>query len=220
MLTMAVLVLVFSKFGKMPSGGVPYPLLVFCGLLPWQFFSVAVAACGESLVVNAALVSKVYFPRIVVPIGSLAVSVVDFAISLVLLVGLMAWYAWLPPLTVLWLPFFALLAVAIAFGTGVWVAALMVEYRDVRYIIPFALQLGLYLSPVGFSSSIVPEQYQVLYALNPMVGVIDGFRACLLGGDYTIQTYSVVLSTIGAIVLVTTGLAYFRSNERRFADVI
>ncbi len=219
-LTMLILTLVFGKLGKMPSGGVPYPLLVFCGLLPWQFFSTAVTAGGESLVGNAALVSKVYFPRLLVPAGSIAASLVDFLITIGLLVLLMIWYQWLPPLTVLWLPFFVLLAVATAFGVGVWVAALMVQYRDFRFIVPFAVQLGLYISPVGFASGVVPEQYRLLYALNPMVGVIDGFRASILGGEHALNGYSVIFSIVGMIILVTTGLWYFRRNERRFADLI
>jgi lipopolysaccharide transport system permease protein len=219
-LTILILVLIFEKLGKMPSGGVPYPLLVLCGLLPWQFFSTALASGGESLVSNAALVSKVYFPRLLVPAGSISAGLVDFLISLALLVALIIWYQWLPPAAIIWLPCFMLLAIAIAFGVGVWVAALMVQYRDVRFIIPFAVQLGLYISPVGFSSSVVPEQYQVLYALNPMVGVIDGFRASILGGEHTLRAYSVIFSVLGAVVLVTAGLAYFRRNERRFAELI
>jgi lipopolysaccharide transport system permease protein len=204
----------------MPSGGVPYPLLVFCGLLPWQFFSTALAGGGESLVGNAALVSKVYFPRLLVPAGSISASLVDFVISLGLLVALMIWYEWVPPLSIVWLPCFILLAVAISFGAAIWVAALMVQYRDIRFIVPFAIQLGLYVSPVGFATSVVPEQYQVLYALNPMVGVIDGFRASILGGEHALRGYSVLFSVLGAIFLVATGLWYFRRNERRFADLI
>jgi len=219
-LTMLILVLVFEKLGRMPSGGVPYPLLVLCGLLPWQFFSNALASGGESLVGNAALVSKVYFPRLLVPAGSISAGLVDFLISLALLVALMIWYQWLPPAAIVWLPCFVLLAIAIAFGTGIWIAALLVQYRDIRFIIPFAVQFGLYISPVGFSSSVVPEQYQVLYALNPMVGVIDGFRASILGGEHTLPAYSVIFSVVGAILLVTTGLSYFRRNERRFAELI
>jgi lipopolysaccharide transport system permease protein len=220
LLTMLVLVFIFGRLGKMPSGGVPYPLLVFCGLLPWQFFSTALAGGGESLVGNAALVSKVYFPRLLVPAGSISASLVDFVISLGLLVALMIWYEWVPPLSIVWLPCFILLAVAISFGAAIWVAALMVQYRDIRFIVPFAIQLGLYVSPVGFATSVVPEQYQVLYALNPMVGVIDGFRASILGGEHALRGYSVLFSVLGAIFLVATGLWYFRRNERRFADLI
>ena len=220
LLTMAVLALVFGKLVNMPSGGVPYPLLVFCGLLPWHFFSAALTASGESIVGNAALVTKVYFPRLIVPAGSIFASLVDFLISLILLVAIIAWYGWVPPFAIVWLPFFMLLAIAIAFGAGIWVAALMVRYRDVRFIVPFAVQLGLYISPVGFSSSVIPEQYRALYALNPLVGVIDGFRACILGGEHTLQTYSITLSLVGAFILVATGLWYFRRNERKFADLI
>jgi lipopolysaccharide transport system permease protein len=220
MLTMAVLVFVFSKLGNMPSGGAPYPLLVFCGLLPWQFFSTAVTTGGESLVGNASLVSKVYFPRLLMPAGSISVGVVDFLISLGLLTGIMIWYQWLPPAQIVMLPLFLLLAVLIAFGATVWVAALMVQYRDFRFIIPFVVQLGLYVSPVGFLSGVVPEQYQRLYAINPMVGVIDGFRASILGGEHTLDGYSVAFSVVGAVVLLVSGLWFFRRTERRFADVI
>ena len=220
LLTMVVLTLVFGKLGNMPSGGVPYPLLVFCGLLPWQFFSSALASGGESLVGSSALVSKVYFPRLLVPAGSITSSLVELLVSLVLLSALMIWYQWLPPAAIFWLPFFVLLAIAIAFGAGIWVAALMVEYRDVRFIVPFVTQLGLYISPVGFSSSVVPEQYKLLYALNPMVGVIDGFRWSILGGEHALPGYSVMFSVIGAVVLLTTGLRYFRYKERKFADLI
>ena len=220
LLTMSVLVLVFGKLGKMPSGGVPYPLLVFCGLLPWQFFSSAVASGGESLLSNAALVSRVYFARLLIPAGSISVSLIDFAISFGLLSVLMIFYGWLPPAAIVWLPFFVLLAAAAGFGAALWVAALMVQYRDLRFVVPFVLQLGLYISPVGFPSSIVPEQYQLLYALNPMVGVIDGFRSAILGGDHTLHGYSVLFSVLSVIILVTTGFWYFRRTERKFADLI
>ncbi len=219
-LTMLILVLVFGKLGKMPSGGVPYPLLVFCGLLPWQFFSSAVASGGESLVSNAALVSKVYFPRLLIPAGSISVVLVDFTISFGLLVALLIFYRWLPPAAIVWLPCFVLLAVSAALGVGIWIAALMVQYRDFRFIVPFTIQLGLYISPVGFQSSVVPEQYQLLYALNPMVGVIDGFRATILGGEHTLHAYSVLFSIFSILVLITSGFWYFRRTERKFADLI
>jgi len=217
---MLILVFVFGKLGRMPSGGVPYPLLVFCGLLPWQLFSSAVASGGESLVSNAALVSKVYFPRLIIPAGSMSVTLVDFTVSLGLLIALLIFYRWLPPTAIIWLPCFVLLTVAAAFGVGIWVAALMVRYRDFRFIVPFALQLGLYISPVGFPSGAVPEQYQLLYALNPMVGVIDGFRASILGGEHIVHGYSLLLSVLSITVLVATGFWYFRQTEQKFADLI
>jgi lipopolysaccharide transport system permease protein len=220
MLTMTVLVLVFGKFGSMPHGGVPYPLLVFCGILPWQFFASAMSESGNSLVSNTGLISKVYFPRLIVPAGSLVTALVDFMISLVLLALLMTWFRWVPPAHVLLLPLFLLLAIVTSFGTAVWVAALMVKYRDFRFIVPFVVQFGLYISPVGFVSSVVPASYRLLYSVNPMVGIIDGFRWCLLGGEHQLYWPALAISTIGGCVLFVTGIWYFRRTERIFADVI
>lgn len=219
-LTMVVLTVVFGKFGKMPSGGVPYPILVFCGMLPWQFFSAALSESGNSLVTNSNLISKVYFPRLVVPAASVITSFVDFMISAVFLVALMVWYQYVPSANVWVLPFFVLLAFAASLGAGLWIAALMVQYRDFRFIVPFIVQFGLYLSPVGFYSSVVPEQWRLLYSVNPMVGVIDGFRWCLLGGEHTLYWNGLLLSIVGVLVLVTSGIWYFRKTERSFADVI
>lgn len=219
-LTMLVLTLVFGKLGNMPSAGVPYPLLVLCGLLPWQFFASAMSDSGNSLVSNAGLISKVYFPRLVIPAGTLVTTLVDFLISLVLLVGLLAWYRFAPPATILLLPVFLLLAIATSFGVGLWVSAVMVKYRDFRFIVPFVVQFGLYISPVGFVSSVVPEHLRLLYALNPMVGVIDGFRWCILGGQHTIYPPALIISVAGGLLLLATGVWYFRRTERTFADDI
>jgi homopolymeric O-antigen transport system permease protein len=219
-LTMLVLTLVFDKLGNMPSGGVPYPLLVFCGILPWQFFATALSESGNSLVANTGLISKVYFPRLVIPAGSLIIALVDFLISLAFLGMLMIWYRWVPPATIALLPLFLLLASAASFGMGLWVAALMVQYRDFRIIVPFLIQFGLYISPVGFISSVVPERYRLLYSLNPMVGVIDGFRWCILGGDHTLYWPVLAVSVVGGFFLLLTGIWYFRRTERTFADVI
>jgi lipopolysaccharide transport system permease protein len=219
-LTMVVLTIVFGAFGKMPDGGFPYPILVFCGMLPWQFFSTALSECGNSLVTNSNLISKVYFPRLVVPASSVITSFVDFLISAAFLVVLMIWYRFIPPATIAFLPLFILLAFAGSFGAGLWIAALMVEYRDFRFIVPFIVQFGLYMSPVGFLSSVVPEKWRFLYSLNPMVGVIDGFRWCILGGQHTMYWLGLAVS-VGAIVfLVITGIWYFRKTERSFADII
>jgi lipopolysaccharide transport system permease protein len=220
LLTMFVLTIVFGKWGKMPSGGVPYPLLVFCGTLPWQFFSRAFSESGNSLVDNSNLISKIYFPRLVVPASSVITSFVDFIISSLFLVALMIWYHFVPPGQVVFLPFFVLLALAASFGVGLWIAALMVEYRDFRIIVPFAVQFGLYISPVGFASSLVPERYRMLYSLNPIVGVIDGFRWCLLGGEHHLNPTSLAISALAIIVSVVSGIWYFRRTERTFADVI
>ena len=223
-LTMVVLTVVFGKFGKMPSGGVPYPILVFCGMLPWQFFSTALSESGNSLVNNSNLISKVYFPRLVVPASSVIASFVDFIISAAFLVVLMIWYRFVPPLHILYLPVFVVLAFAASLGTGLWIAALMVEYRDFRFIVPFIVQFGLYISPVGFLSSIVSDRYgdtnRLLYSLNPVVGVIDGFRWCILGGENTIFWPGLAASVIGIVLLLVSGVWYFRRTERTFADVI
>ncbi len=220
LVTMLILTTVFGKLGKMPSGDVPYALLVFCGMLPWQFFANALSESGNSLVANSNLISKVYFPRLVVPASSVITSFVDFLISAVFLIGLMTWYQFLPPANVWFLPFFVMLAFAASFGVGLWIAALMVEYRDFRIIVPFIVQFGLYVSPVGFISTVVPEQYRLLYSLNPIVGVIDGFRWCLLGGQHALYWPGQAVSLLAVIVLVVTGIMYFRRVERTFADVI
>jgi lipopolysaccharide transport system permease protein len=220
LLTMVVLTVVFGRLANMPSGGVPYPLLVFCGLLPWQFFSTAVSECGNSLIGNSALISKVYFPRMTVPASSVITSLVDLAISASLLVLLMVWYQYLPGPRVLLVPFFVLMAFAAAFGFGLWISALMVKYRDFRFVVPFIVQFGLYISPVGFTSEVVPEQWRLLYALNPMVGVIDGFRWAILGGEAALYWPGFLLSLVIVGSLLGTGVRYFRKTERTFADVI
>jgi len=220
LLTMVILTLVFGKLGRMPAGGVPYPLLVFCGILPWQFFATALSESGNSLVGNTQLISKVYFPRLLIPAGSLVTALADFVISLILLAGLMLWYRWVPPATLAFLPFFVLLACIAAFGVGSWIAALMVKYRDFRFIVPFLVQFGLYISPVGFFSNVVPEDYRLLYSLNPMVGVIDGFRWCLLGGQHELHGPGLAVSVLVGTLLICTGVLYFRRTERTFADVI
>jgi homopolymeric O-antigen transport system permease protein len=219
-LTMIILTVVFGKLAKMPSGGVPYPILVFCGMLPWQFFATALTESGNSLVGNSNLISKVYFPRLIVPASSVITSLVDFMISAALLVGLMIWYQYLPGIQVLLLPLFAGVAFAAAFGAGLWISALMVRYRDFRFIVPFVVQFGLYASPVGFSSSVVPEKWRLLYSLNPMVGVIDGFRWAILGGDRSIYWPGFALSAVVVALVIVSGIWYFRKTERSFADVI
>lgn len=220
LLTMLVLTVVFGKLGKMPSSGLPYPLLVLCGMLPWQFFSNSMTESGNSLVSNSNLVSKVYFPRMVVTGSSVITSFVDFLISALFLVALLFWYRYTPPVTVLILPLFVLLVFAASLGVGLWIAALMVKYRDFRFIVPFIVQFGLYISPVGFQSSVVPERFRLLYALNPMVGVIDGFRWCLLGARSGIYVPALIIALIEVVVLVGSGIWYFRKTEQTFADVI
>jgi lipopolysaccharide transport system permease protein len=219
-LTMVVFVFVFGKLAKLPSDGAPYPILVFAALLPWQFFSNAFAEAGNSLISNANMISKVYFPRLVVPASAVIVGLVDFLISGVMLVGLMLWYGVVPDWRIVTLPLFLAVAVVAAMGVGLWIAALNVKYRDFRYIVPFVVQFGLYVSPVGFSSTIVPEQWRLLYSLNPMVGVIDGFRWAILGGENSLYWPGIALSLALVLVIAITSVLYFRKTEKSFADVI
>ena len=219
-LTMVVFSVVFGQLAKLPSQGVPYPILVFAGMLPWQFFSNALSECSNSLIGNANLISKVYFPRLIVPTSAVIVSFVDFMISGIILLGLMAWYNFVPSWRIATLPIFVLIAFAASMGAGLWLAALNVKYRDFRFVVPFIIQFGLYISPVGFSSSIVPEQWRLLYSLNPMVGVIDGFRWAILGGDSAIHWQGFSLSIALVFVMLWSGIWYFRKTEKTFADVI
>jgi lipopolysaccharide transport system permease protein len=219
-LTMVVFTLVFGNLAKLPSEGVPYPILVFAAMLPWQFFANALAECSNSLIANSNLISKVYFPRLIVPASAVIVSFVDFLISGMILLALMAWYNFVPDWRILTLPLFILIAFAAAMGGGLWLAALNVEYRDFRYIVPFIVQFGLYISPVGFSSSLVPEKWRSLYSLNPMVGVIDGFRWAILGGESKLYWPGFTLSMGLVVLLFVSGVWYFRKMERTFADVI
>lgn len=219
-LTMIVFSVVFGKLANLPNEGAPYPILVFAALLPWQLFATALSSCSESLLGNANLISKVYFPRLIVPTSAVIVSFVDFMISGIILLGLMAWYNFIPDWRILTLPLFIAIAFAAALGGGLWLAALNVKYRDFRYIVPFIVQFGLYISPVGFSSTIVPEQWRLLYSLNPMVGVIDGFRWAILGGEAHLYIPGFALSLALVGVLLVSSIWYFRKTERTFADVI
>ena len=220
LLTMLALTLVFGKLAKLPSDGVPYPLLVFAALLPWQFFASSFSEAGNSLIGNANMISKVYFPRITIPVSTMIVSLVDFLISLGLLALLMLWYGFVPGSRILLLPLFTLIAVAASLGGGLWIAALNVKYRDFRYLIPFVVQFGLYVSPVGFSSNLVPENWRLLYSLNPMVGVIDGFRWAILGGESQLYLPGLLISVTMVGVILLSGIIYFRKTEKLFADVI
>ncbi len=218
--TMVVFTVIFGKLAKLPSDGIPYPILIFAALLPWQLFASAFGGTGESLVSNTGMISKVYFPRLIIPASAVIVSFVDFLISAVILVGLMVWYGYAPSLRMFALPLFILVTFAASLGAGLWIAALNVKYRDFRIIAPFLLQLGLYASPVGFSSSIVPEQWRLLYSLNPMVGVIDGFRWAILGGNTPLYWPGLLLSLALVMIIFISGIAYFRKMEKTFADVI
>ena len=219
-LTMVVFTVVFGQLAKLPSEGAPYPILVFSAMLPWQFFSNSLSECSNSLIGNANLLSKVYFPRLVVPTSAVVVSFVDFMISGIILLGLMAWYNFVPTWRILTLPLFIGVAFAASMGAGLWLASLNVQYRDFRFIVPFIVQFGLYISPVGFSSTIVPEKWRFLYSLNPMVGVIDGFRWAILGGNSQLYLPGFILSMALVVLLLVSGIWYFRKMERTFADVI
>ncbi|MEO1622330.1 MAG: ABC transporter permease [Cyanobacteria bacterium J06632_3] len=220
-LSMIVFTIIFGRIAQLPSDGdAPYPILVFAAILPWQFFSNALVGCSSSLVANANLISKVYFPRLVVPISAVAVSFVDFMISGIILIGLMAWYSYVPSYKILTLPFFVIITFIAAMGTGLWLAALNVHYRDFKHLVPFIVQFGLYVSPVGFSSNVIPEQWRLLYSLNPMVGVIDGFRWAILSDAAEIYWPGILLSLFLILIMLLSGLAYFRKMERTFADTI
>ena len=219
-LIMVVFTIVFGKLAKLPSDGVPYPILVFTAMLPWQFFSNAFTDAGNSLIGNTNMISKVYFPRLIIPTSAIIVSLVDFAISFLILIGLMFWYDFYPDWRMLTLPLFITYAFITVLGASVWIAALNVKYRDFRYIIPFVVQFGLYISPVGFSSNVVPEQWRLLYSINPMVGVIDGFRWAILGGTSQFYWPGFLLSLFLVLVILVTGIVYFRKTEKTFADVI
>ncbi len=219
-LTMLVFTVIFGKLAKLPSDGAPYPILVFSAMLPWQFFANAFTEAGNSLISNANMISKVYFPRLIVPTSAVIVSFADFLISAILLAGLMAWYRYVPDWRILTLPAFILMGFAAAMGAGLWIAALNVKYRDFRYIIPFVVQFGLYVSPVGFTSAIVPEDWRLLYSLNPMVGVIDGFRWAILTDDRPLLSPEFLVSASVAAVILCSGVLYFRRTEKSFADII
>lgn len=219
--TMLVFTVIFGKLAKFPTeAGAPYPILVLAAMLPWQFFANALSDCGSSVLSNANLISKVYFPRLIVPASAVVVSLVDFAISGIILIGMMAWYDYWPSWRIVTLPLFVLIAFAAALGAGTWLSALTVQYRDFRYVVPFLVQFGLYVSPVGFTSDVVPEPWRLVYSLNPMVGVIDGFRWAVLGEGVTLYLPGLALSLAMVAVLLFGGIWYFRRTERSFADII
>jgi lipopolysaccharide transport system permease protein len=220
-LTMVVFTVVFGKLARLPPDGTaPYALMVYAGMLPWTFFSTALAEASNSLIGNANLISKVYFPRLIVPAAAVIVAFVDFVIGFALLVFLMAWYRFLPGWQLALLPAFVAIAFMASLGLGLWITALNVKYRDFRYVIPFIVQLGLYVSPVGFSSNIIPGQWRLIYSLNPMVGVIDGFRWCLLGGESQLYLPGLWLSLVATAFFVWFGVRQFRKMEKSFADLI
>lgn len=221
LLTMVVFTVIFGKIARLPTeGATPYALMVFAGLLPWQLFSTSLTGASNSLVGNANLLSKVYFPRLIVPASAVVVAFIDFVISFGILVCLMAWYHFLPGWQILTLPVFVLMAFLASLGPGLWITALNVKYRDFRYIIPFIVQIGLYVSPVGFSSQVIPEGWRLLYSLNPIVGVIDGFRWAILGGESNLYLPGFVLSWVLIVFFLWLGIRQFRRMEMSFADLI
>jgi lipopolysaccharide transport system permease protein len=227
LLTIIVFTVIFGRMGKFPSDGVPYPILVLAGMLPWQFFSNAISSATHSLVNNNTLISKIYFPRLIIPISTFGVAIIDYLITLGILAAMMAWYNVMPTWRLLCLPAFTLLAVAAALGPGLLISALMVEYRDFKHIVPFFVQFGTYVSPVGFSTSVVPEQWRMLYACNPVVGVIEGFRWCIYGGqtgdgdkNSILSTEELLISCGIVLILLVLGVWYFRRTEKTFADLI
>jgi lipopolysaccharide transport system permease protein len=219
LLTLAVIVVVFSKLAKLPSEGeAPYTIMALAGLLPWLFFSNALSESSNSLISNTNLFTKVYFPRILIPASSIVLGFVDFLITFVMLLLIMIWYQFVPGINMIFLPFFFILTFLASFGVGILMSTLNLKYRDFRYIVPFIVQFGMYISPVAFSSSIVPPKYQFLYSLNPMVGVIDGFRWCIIGGDVALNVKSLLISTTVIVVFAILGIQYFRKTEKMLAD--
>jgi len=220
-LTMVVFTVIFGRIAKLPSdGSAPYALMVFAAMLPWSLFSNALSESSNSLISNANLIGKVYFPRLIIPAATLVTAFIDFLISFIILIGMMVYYQFAPGWHMLLLPFFIILALLASLGPGLWITALNVKYRDFRYIIPFVVQFGLYVSPVGFSSKIIPEQWRLLYSLNPLVGVIDGFRWCILGGNSPIYMPGFLLSLAIIAFFLYLGVSRFRKMEKTFADLI
>jgi lipopolysaccharide transport system permease protein len=220
-LTMIVFTIIFGKIAQLPSvGTVPYSVMVFAGLLPWSFFATGLSDASMSMIGNANLITKVYFPRLIIPTAAIVVSFADFLVSFCLLLVLMVWYRFLPGWQIVFLPAFLLLAFVASIGPALWLTALNVKYRDFRFVIPFIVQVGLYISPVGFTAGVIPEQWRTIYALNPMVGVIEGFRWCVLGGQSPLDLESLAIGTAVAVVLLWIGLRRFRRTEAGFADLI
>lgn len=219
LLTMIVIVVVFSKLAKLPTeGNAPYAIMALAGLLPWQFFSNALTESSNSLISNTNLFTKVYFPRLLIPASSIVLGFVDFLITFAMLLVIMIPYHFVPSMNMIFLPFFFILTFLASFGFGLLMSTLNLKYRDFRFIVPFVVQFGMYISPVAFSSSIVPQKYQLLYSLNPMVGVIDGFRWCIIGSEVPLNLISLLISTVVIIGFTMLGIRYFRKTEKMLAD--
>ena len=217
--TMVVFSLFFGRLAKVPSDGIPYPIFSFAALVPWTFFANGLGQSSNSLVGSSNLITKVYFPRLTIPIASVLSGIVDFALAFVVLLGMMLFYGMAPTLNVLWLPMFLLLALIASLGVGLWLSALNVEYRDVRYVVPFITQFWLFITPIAYPSSLLSEPWRTLYGLNPMVGVVEGFRWALLGTN-TAPGPIIAVSSLAAVLILVTGALYFRRMEKTFADVV
>ena len=224
LLTMMIFTFVFGQIAKFPSEGIKYPVLVFAGLLPWQFFAAGLTEASNSLIGNERLISKIYFPRMIIPAASVITSLVDFLISLALMFVLLFWFGVVPSVNLVFLPLFIMMAFFASFGVGIWLTALNVKYRDFKHVVPFLVQLGLYISPVGFTSAIaanmIPEKFRILYYLNPMAGVIDGFRWCFFGEKAALNWNGMFLSLAVTMFFLFIGIRTFRKMEKNFADLI
>ncbi|NQU17099.1 MAG: ABC transporter permease [Candidatus Saganbacteria bacterium] len=218
-LTMIVFSVIFGGLAKLPSDGVPYPIMVYVGLLPWQFFANSMRASSQSVVGKSTILTKIYFPRLIIPTSAVISGFIDFLVSFVILFVMMIWFRIPPTFNLLFLPLFILLAFTAALGVGLWLSALNVEFRDVIYVVPFLIQAGQYVSPVAYSSAIIPEKWSFLYSLNPMVGVINGFRWAILG-TATPDPKNLIISTSCVLLLFLGGLFYFKKVEKTFADII
>jgi len=217
--TMVVFSLFFGHLGKIPSDGIPYPLFSFAALVPWTFFANGLGQSSNSLVGNANLITKIYFPRLIVPLASVFSGIVDFLLAFVVLLGMMLYYGIAPTLNVFWLPLFVFLALVTSLGVGLWFSALNVEYRDVRYVVPFITQFWLFATPIAYPSSLLSQPWRTIYGLNPMVGVVEGFRWALLGTN-TAPGPIIAVSSAAALVILVTGAFYFRRMEKTFADIV
>lgn len=219
LMTMVVFTIIFGRFAKIPSEGIPYPLFSFCALLPWTYFARSLSASSDSLVGSTHLISKVYFPRLILPTSGVLVGLVDFVVAFFILIGMMFWYGFYPNWGVVLLPVFIFLSMLTALGTGLWLTALNVQYRDVKFVVPFFIQIWMYASPIIYPGSLIPEKLRDIYALNPMVGIIEGFRWALLGKaapDWTMMAVSCFI----ILGLLVSGLLYFRGMEKTFVDII
>jgi len=219
-MAMVVFTIFFGNFANIPSDGLPYPIFSYTATLPWELFAASLGVASRSMVSNSNMVSKIYFPRLIIPLASVMSSVIDFFIGFTILIGMMIFYKITPTIAILWLPLLILLALITALGVGFWTSALMVRYRDVGYIMPFVANLWMYLTPVVYPSSMIPEKWRLVFALNPMTGVVEGFRFALLGTTQSVSWGMILISSLIAVLVLISGMFYFRRMEKQFADMI